>query len=102
MTIKEIFSENDEVISYYDSTNILMSKYLIKEKKLAIIFSKGHQYIYEGVIPYHYQRFQKSQSQGKGLNDFIAKNYEGVKSHILLESDQINNIKEQIKNIINE
>lgn len=100
MTIKEIIDKNNEIISYYDSSNILMSKYLIAEKKLAIIFSKGHQYIYEGVGTYHFQRFQKSGSQGKGLSNHIIKNYSGVKSEYLLESEQIDAIKKQIKNII--
>jgi hypothetical protein len=57
----------------FDSSNILASKYLIKEKKLALIFSSGRQYVYEDVKKEDYIKFESSESQGKTLNTTIKK-----------------------------
>lgn len=87
----------NEFIAFYDSSNILMSKYIYDQRKLAVIFGKGQQYVYEGVIPYHYQRFKASQSQGKGLKDFITANYKAVKADGGLDGEMLAGIKKQIE-----
>lgn len=91
--------QDNSYVAYYDSSNILMSKYVPTTKKLAIIFAKGHQYLYEDVIPYHYQRFKIAQSQGKSLKEHIINNYVGSKTPLNLSSEQIEQIKEQIQQI---
>lgn len=91
--------EGDIFIAYYDSTNILMSKYIYSEKKLSVIFNKGQQYIYKNVTAYHYQRFKLAPSQGKGLSEHIIKNYIGVKADLLLEDVVLDGVKKQILEI---
>lgn len=88
---------NESVISYYDSSNILASKYIPSERKLAVIFAKGHQYVYENVLPYHYQRFKIASSQGKSLKEHIINNYSGIKAEYKLDGEMINQIKEKIE-----
>jgi len=98
MLLLEQSQEND-LISFYDSSNILMSKYIVESRTLLVLFSKGHQYVYEGVLPYHYQRFKVSASQGKGLSAYIIPNYKGVKTNVILDQDQIKEIKKQIDDL---
>lgn len=71
--------QNDAYISYYDSSNILASKYIAEKRLLAVIFIKGNQYVYENVLPYHYARFKTAKSQGKALSLYISKNYSYIK-----------------------
>lgn len=89
-------SQNDIFIAYYKSSNILMSKYIYSEQKLLVIFNKGHQYIYEKVIPYHYQRFKVAKSQGEGLKTHIIKNYTAIKTDLKLNEEQLQTINDQI------
>ncbi len=93
--------KRDIFFSYYDSSNILMSKYIFSEKKLSIIFRKGHQYVYENVIPYHYQRFKTAQSQGKALSEHIIKNYKSYKADIVLDKETIESILKDIEDLKN-
>lgn len=86
-------------VSYYDSSNILLSKYIYAEKKLAVIFSKGQQYVYLDVLPYHYQRFKVSKSQGVGLKEFIIKNYKSEKASLKLDQETLTQISEEISNL---
>jgi hypothetical protein len=65
--------ENGVIECLYDSSNILGSKYIVNEKKLAIIFNSGRQYIYEGVTFTDYSKFEGSESQGKLLHTLIKK-----------------------------
>ena len=65
--------ENGSIECLYDSTNILGSKYIVNEKKLAIIFNSGRQYIYEGVTLTDYSKFEGGESQGKILHSVIKK-----------------------------
>lgn len=88
-------------VCYYDSSNILASKYIYAEKKLAVIFSKGQQYVYLDVLPYHYQRFKVSKSQGVGLKEFIIKNYKSEKVSLNLDKDALLQISEEISNLKN-
>lgn len=92
-------SQENVFISFYDSSNILMSKYIFDSRTLLVLFSKGHQYLYENVLPYHYQRFKTSVSQGKALKTHIIANYKGIKTNVVLDVDQINEIKKQIEEI---
>jgi len=65
--------ENGSIECLYDSSNILGSKYIVNQKKLAIIFNSGRQYVYEGVTFTDYSKFEKSESQGKILHSIIKK-----------------------------
>jgi hypothetical protein len=57
----------------YDSSNIVASKYVTKDKKLALIFKSGRQYVYSDVTFIDYNKFETSESQGKTLNTIIQK-----------------------------
>lgn len=83
---------------YFDSSNVFACKYNTETRKLAIIFTKGHQYLYEGVLPYHYQRFINSVSTAFGLRTYIAANYTGSKISNILSAETMAALKEQIKN----
>lgn len=83
-------------IAYYDSSNVLMSKYMYNSQHLLVLFSKGNQYVYEKVLPYHYQRFKVAASQGKALKEFIIPNYGSVKGDKVIDSATFSQIKEQI------
>ena len=79
----------------YDSSNVLASKYVVKDKKLAIIFSSGRQYVYEDVKKEDYVIFESSESQGKTLNTVIKK----YKSEMAKDIVNVNPLKEQIINL---
>lgn len=96
MLLQELTPENNIFIAYYDSSNILMSKYVYSDRKLAIIFSKGQQYVYENVLPYHYQKFKIAVSQGKALKEHIIKNYTTQKANFILSTDDLQIIKDKI------
>ncbi len=57
----------------YDSSNIVASKYVTKDKKLALIFKSGRQYVYSDVTFIDYNKFETSESQGKTFNTIIKK-----------------------------
>ncbi len=57
----------------YDSSNIVASKYVTKDKKLALIFKSGRQYVYSDVTFIDYNKFETSESQGKTFNTIIQK-----------------------------
>jgi hypothetical protein len=65
--------ENGSIECLYDSSNILGSKYVVSERKLAIIFDSGRQYVYEGVKLEDYFKFEGDVSQGKMLHRVIKK-----------------------------
>ena len=88
--------QDKALIAYYDSSNVIASKYNSETRQLAVIFIKGGQYVYEGVIPYHYARFKSAQSQGKGLSLHISKNYSYIKGE---ERVDVEPLLEQIKKI---
>ena len=88
--------EGNNIMSYFDSSNILASKYDHIQEKLAIIFKAGTQYVYEGVKLMDYIEFIKDQSQGRSFNSFIKK-YNGVKTDKTIDpvplKEHINNLK---------
>ena len=98
MILKEEVLE-ESVICYFDSSNILCVKYNVRDRKMAVIFGDGRQYVYEGVIPYHFQRFKVSKSTGGGLKEHIVKNYAGSKVEKKLESEKLQEIKEFIESL---
>lgn len=65
--------ENGSIECLYDSSNILGSKYVINDRKLAIIFNSGRQYVYEGVKFEDYSKFESDASQGSALHKVIKK-----------------------------
>jgi|688.fasta_scaffold212573_3 hypothetical protein len=86
-------NENEGIVEcIYDSTNVLASKFIIKERKLAVIFISGKQYVYSDVKYEDYLKFERDQSQGKILNSVIKK-YVTEKSDKIVD---VNVIMEQI------
>ena len=77
----------------------LGSKYITTDKKLAIIFGSGRQYVYEGVKYEDYKKFESSESQGKTLHT-ILKKYPYTQSKDTLDVsplvEQINEIKNNL------
>ena len=65
--------EKGSIECLYDSSNILGSKYIVNQKKLALIFNSGRQYVYEGVTFTDYTKFERGESQGKLLHSIIKK-----------------------------
>jgi hypothetical protein len=88
--------ENNSVECIYDSSNVIGSKYLKNERKLAIIFKSGLQYVYKDVTFTDYNLFESGESQGKLLNTVIKK-YSFDKSKDIVDispiMEQINKLK---------
>lgn len=96
MLLKKI-NKDDEIISTYDSSNILASKLNIKTNDLTIIFKQGKQYLYENVGTTDYMRFETAESQGKVFNSHI-KQYPNKQLAQINPSDieqEINLVKNQ-------
>jgi len=91
--------ENGSIECLYDSSNILGSKYIVNQKKLAIIFNSGRQYVYEGVTFTDYSKFEKSESQGKILHSVIKK-YSYSQSKDLVEVKPLLEQIEEIKSTL--
>jgi hypothetical protein len=91
--------EGNSIECLYDSSNVLGSKYVKGEKKLAVIFKSGTQYVYSNVTNEDYKKFESGDSQGKLLNTIIKK-YTFEKSKDIVDVtpilEQINNIKNNI------
>lgn len=68
--------------TWYDSSNVIYSVcYDSKtdEKCLKIIFKNGRTYLYNNVDVNDYIGFKMSESQGKGVNQYIVKKYDGIR-----------------------
>jgi hypothetical protein len=87
--------DENSIECLYDSTNIIGTKYNINEKRMAVIFSSGRQYVYEGVTFTDYSKFETSESQGKLLHTVIKK-YPYNQSDIIVD---VTPLKEQIEEI---
>jgi hypothetical protein len=91
--------EGNSIECLYDSSNVLGSKYVKNEKKLAVIFKSGTQYVYSNVTNEDYKKFESAESQGRLLNTVIKK-YTFDKSKDIVDVtpilEQINNIKNDI------
>jgi len=75
--------ENGSIECLFDSSNVLGSKYIVKERKLAIIFNSGRQYVYKDITKEEYRKFELSKSQGKVLNSIVkGHDFEKVKALI--------------------
>ena len=92
------FDLNNIRTSYYDSTNVLKSIYDIQTNSLEVIFGKGQHYLYEGIIPYIYQRFQLSQSKGKAVQDYLVKHNKNIQKLENISNEELIEIKEFIIN----
>lgn len=99
MLLNEVF-EGDSVTCYFDSSNVLACKYDVSKKLLAVIFAKGWQYVYIDVLPYHFQRFKVSKSQGNGLKEHIINNYVSSKVETKISDESLKQIKETIKQLL--
>ena len=91
--------ENGSIECLYESSNVLGSKYIINEKKLAVIFKSGSQYVYNDVTYDEYRKFELAKSQGKILNS-VVKGHDYEKSPNSVDVtpmiEQINKIKETL------
>jgi hypothetical protein len=94
MLLKES-QQNNIITSYYNSSNILKSIYDINRRELYITFSGGRQYLYEGVVSYHYSRFKVGDSIGKNFKEHILKNYSGVRIENM-DEETLKQLKEDI------
>ena len=63
--------ENGSIECLYESSNVLGSKYIKNEKKLAVIFKSGKQYVYSDITYEQYRKFESAESQGKVLNSLV-------------------------------
>jgi predicted house-cleaning noncanonical NTP pyrophosphatase (MazG superfamily) len=91
--------ENGSMECLYDSSNVLGSKYIVKERKLAVIFKSGRQYVYNDVTYEEYRKFELAESQGKVLNSVVkGHEYEKVEDIVDVTPmlEQINSIKETL------
>lgn len=89
--------ENGKIENIYDSTNVMASKYDINERKLAVIFGSGAQYLYHDVTLEDYRKFERDESQGKAIHKYIKK-YKSEKADIEVD---ISVIKEQVEKLKN-
>lgn len=83
-------------VCYFDSSNLICCKYLKEDKKLAVIFKDGRQYLYEGVVDYHFQRFKVAKSQGEALTKYITANYPYT---VKTGKTDVSSILQQIENL---
>ncbi len=65
--------KNEKIKAIYSSSNICASTYDKETQALVIIFNNGGQYLYEGVSPTDYTRFEIADSQGVVFNSHIKK-----------------------------
>jgi hypothetical protein len=72
MLLKKQETDN-KTKSIYESSNICASIYDKSTNALTIIFNNGGQYLYEGVTPGDYLRFEVADSQGAVFNSHIKK-----------------------------
>ena len=62
-------------ISQYDSSTLTSAAYNYKHKTLTVHFNHAS-YLYIGVSHSDFEAFNKADSQGKALNEFIKGKYE--------------------------
>jgi hypothetical protein len=77
----------------YESSNVLASKYDQTNKKLAVIYGSGQQYLYHNVTLEDYNKFESADSQGSAIHKYIKK-YKSEKSENIVD---VLPIKEQIE-----
>ena len=73
-------------ICQYDSSTLTGTAYNYKHKTLTVHFNHAT-YIYHDVSRDDFESFNKAESQGKALNEFIKGKYEYDKVH---ENEKIN------------
>lgn len=98
MLLTEEASDNG-VMCYYDSSNVVASKFVPEKSLLAVIYSNGRQYIYQRVTEYHHAKFKVAKSQGKAVKEVF-----GTLPYTfqMTNEEQLNQIKEHIKVLIKE
>jgi hypothetical protein len=101
MLLKKQETDN-KTKSIYESSNICASVYDKSTNALTIIFNNGGQYLYEGVTPGDYLRFEMADSQGAVFNSHLKK-YPFKKldkvdtKDILVEVNTIKNAEDKVK-----
>ncbi len=93
MILHQSIDEEGKIISFYDSTNVLASKYDPQLKKLVVIFGNGNHYLYENISNHSFNIFQKSKSQGSSIHSLIKEHHTTNLGKI-----DVTDIKEDIKN----
>jgi len=93
MLIKRVEKENI-VEAFYNSSNILASKWDKGKNSLIITFKRGAQYVYHDVKATDYLRFEIDESQGVIFNSYIKPNYRFDKLNDVNPDDVINRIEE--------
>lgn len=96
MLLEQFTDEEGKISSFYDSSNVLASKYDPKLKKLVVIFGKGNHYLYENVSQHSFDIFQKANSQGNAIHTMIKEHHTTSLGPI-----DITDIKEDISNFKN-
>jgi hypothetical protein len=89
------FEQDGKIENIYDSTNVLASKYDINQRKLAVIFGSGAQYLYHDVTLEDYKKFERDESQGKAIHKYIKK----YKSEKAGDEVDVSVIQEQIQKL---
>lgn len=97
MVLLEEKNENFSVC-YYDSSNILASKYRFDTKQLAIIFKDGSQYVYDEIPNFIFEKFKTAASQGKVFIEIIKGKYQTSKADGKVSLEQIIPLIEGLKN----
>lgn len=94
------FEQDGKIENIYDSSNVLATKYDTKQRKLAVIFGSGQQYLYHDVTFEDYKKFESDESQGKAIHKYIKK-YKSEKSEGIVDvaviQEQIQKLKDNIK-----
>jgi hypothetical protein len=99
---KKIINDEDESIGYveciYDSSNLLTSTYFPKTNVLYISFHKGGTYKYLNISEEFYNKFEKSESQGKFfINEIKSKVEYPFSKEFKLYENEINDAKNIVK-----
>lgn len=95
MSLIKRIEKDDEILTTYDSSNILSSKFDKKTNDLTITFKRGKQYLYENVSNTDYMRFEIAESQGKVFNSHIKQ----YKTKQLEDSNNANDVEKEIAEI---
>jgi hypothetical protein len=106
--------EKKEIISMFESSNVLSSTYNVKNNTMEIVFKNGGKYRYLNVPMVEYTKFELCESQGKYINSNIkqyqTEKLENVDINVILKEIEefrraelsyvFNNIKENVDNVV--
>lgn len=67
--------EDDGLWVYMKSSNVLKARYFRAPRELEVVFISGGHYVYYGVAPFMWSRFQQAGSKGRWLHQNIKGGY---------------------------